>query len=354
MTNSLMRVDVSSVVILGQLYKQGGVTTCIEEITRVFEINKNRVITLVTFTSPSKLSSELCELIDKNNNVKIIHLPSDVTSLISIVRNSAGTIVISNTYYSIFLLLFKSSRKFHILHGWGMLVNGLPRFVSGNLGNMVGSWFSNKTIANSYHTALVGRVFGIEASTIIPLGIPNSRLNALKVSQCPNVSRDIDLLYVGRFIKVKKIDVMLESFKSLSKLTPGISLHVVGGKLSDLDFEIDESLASKIHFHGFVDNIELSNLYRRSKIFISLHPDEPFGLTFVEALAHGTPIIASKGSGIAPFVNAEMGSLVDINEHSVCQAVTNAFSKKWDYEYIEDMALQTFSWEKIKDYIEAS
>lgn len=54
---------------------------------------------------------------------------------------------------------------------------------------------------------------------------------------------------------------------------------------------------SNVEFLGYVSDAELTNLYAGAKAFLALATDEDFGMTPVEAQAHGTPVIAYKGGG---------------------------------------------------------
>lgn len=52
-----------------------------------------------------------------------------------------------------------------------------------------------------------------------------------------------------------------------------------------------------VEFLGHVSDEQLSSLYGSAKAFLALATDEDFGITPVEAMAHGTPVIAYRGGG---------------------------------------------------------
>ncbi len=63
--------------------------------------------------------------------------------------------------------------------------------------------------------------------------------------------------------------------------------------------------------HRFLSAGEMSDLYRSSDVFLSLHRAEGFGLALLEAMAHGKPVVASRWSGNLEFMNDQNSFLVD-------------------------------------------
>ena len=64
---------------------------------------------------------------------------------------------------------------------------------------------------------------------------------------------------------------------------------------------------------------------------ILLHPSlhESFGLTLVEAMTHGVPVIAGKKSGAVPYVVGDAGVLVNVRKSSeIAEALINLLSNK--------------------------
>ena len=61
-------------------------------------------------------------------------------------------------------------------------------------------------------------------------------------------------------------------------------------------------LSERFLFTGFLPPAELDRLYARADVYVMPSVSEPFGLTALEALQHGTPVIVSKSSGVSEVV----------------------------------------------------
>lgn len=110
------------------------------------------------------------------------------------------------------------------------------------------------------------------------------------------------VLFVGRITIQKGPDYFIRTAKRVLEFDPNV-LFVVSGS-GDMERQIirlaaDLGLAEKIIFAGFVRGEELMRLYRAADLFVMPSVSEPFGLTALESLANGTPILVSKQSGVS-------------------------------------------------------
>ena len=126
------------------------------------------------------------------------------------------------------------------------------------------------------------------------------------------------LLFAGRIQPIKGLDLLLHA---LTYLPNGRStrLLVVGGnagnademvRLNSLVSELD--IGSKVAFIGAVEHEKMPVFYNAADICVIPSYHESFGLVAVEALASGTPVVASRVGGLATIVkDGETGYLVD-------------------------------------------
>ena len=104
----------------------------------------------------------------------------------------------------------------------------------------------------------------------------------------------------------KGLHVLVESLVRLRELVPDVRLDVVGDgdDVAALRRRAERlGVADIIDWHGQVDHDELPRFYQRAGVTVlpSLTESESFGMTLVEAMASGCPVVGSAVGGI-PFV----------------------------------------------------
>ena len=91
---------------------------------------------------------------------------------------------------------------------------------------------------------------------------------------------------------------------------------------------------------------------RRHAADVSVVPSrvEPFGLVAVEALACGTPVVATNEGGLPDFINEQVGALVPVDDP---QALAGAIiaeirqnTKQSKGRYANEYAFENFTWKK--------
>ena len=103
------------------------------------------------------------------------------------------------------------------------------------------------------------------------------------------------ILHVGSTIPRKRIDVLLKIVRGLRLKFPGLQLLRVGGPLTagQRRLAADLGVADAIVEMDFLERPALAELYRRASLVVLPSEREGFGLPVVEAMACGTPVVAS-------------------------------------------------------------
>jgi glycosyltransferase len=120
------------------------------------------------------------------------------------------------------------------------------------------------------------------------------------------------ILYIGRLVKVKGLDLLLTAFAEAS--LENYKLVIVGEGDQHIPLLQQTKLlniSEKVIFAGFHSGIELYAWYNIANYFILPSRYEPFGAVVNEALVYGCPVIASKYIGAIDFITQNNGILFD-------------------------------------------
>jgi glycosyltransferase involved in cell wall biosynthesis len=121
-------------------------------------------------------------------------------------------------------------------------------------------------------------------------------------------------------------------------------------------FELVKSLGleNRVHFPGFVDDADLPTLYSAADLFAYVSLYEGFGLPLLEAMACGTPVIASNVSSL-PEVVGDVGLQVDPRDVA---DITRALRTMIDDTDLRSRTIAagldrapTFTWEKAANQL---
>ena len=154
------------------------------------------------------------------------------------------------------------------------------------------------------------------------------------------------LLTVARLLPYKRVDVVLEAMASL----PGSRLVVVG---TGPDRDRLEALAPPgVTFLGAVDDAQLRWLYAEAEALVTAAHDD-FGLTPLEAMQFGTPVVAVREGGfLETVVEGESGLFFDVpSPDEVRRGIVALRAQQWDRSLIEQRAAQ-FSIEAFRSRIQ--
>lgn len=132
---------------------------------------------------------------------------------------------------------------------------------------------------------------------------------------------DIVIIYVGRLCKEKGTKELIEAFNAIEQ--KNIKLLIVGSFYFGVDLKGDfekqlhklvEKKKNQIVFTGFVSNSDIGKYYHCADIAVlpSIW-NEPAGLTMIEAMAAGLPVITTNSGGIPEYVGNDSAIIIDKN-----------------------------------------
>ena len=120
------------------------------------------------------------------------------------------------------------------------------------------------------------------------------------------------VLYIGRLVEVKGLDLLLDSFAAAALDRTKLVLVGKGECREALERQADAlGIKESVVFTGFLFGAELYAWYDIADFFILPSRQEPFGAVVNEALVYGCPVVASKNIGALDFLDNENGIVFD-------------------------------------------
>ncbi|MBZ0296072.1 MAG: glycosyltransferase [Anaerolineae bacterium] len=159
---------------------------------------------------------------------------------------------------------------------------------------------------------------GVDLSVFHPMSVDKAR------DQLEIPSEKQMLLFVGRLEPLKAVDTVLAALHRIAQARPELAenliFKVIGGDLSDQDdpemarlraLVPELNLTDTVEFVGAKDQTTLPFYYTASMAVVMPSDYESFGMVALEAMACGTPVIASEVGGLAYLVkDGETGFLI--------------------------------------------
>lgn len=163
------------------------------------------------------------------------------------------------------------------------------------------SEFTKKTVVSNY---------GIDPMKVTVVHNGNSPLTK-KTSTKYRYLHDLHaqgkkiVLYAGRITIQKGVDYFIHAAKKVLEYNHGVYFIVAGS--GDMEHQIiklasDLGISKQFIFTGFYTGEELSEFLSVSDVFVMPSVSEPFGVTPLESMSSGTPVIVSKQSGVSEVV----------------------------------------------------
>ena len=154
---------------------------------------------------------------------------------------------------------------------------------------------ANSYIASSSRSMENQVSYGANAEkiTISPLTVNTKKYLYKKENKI--INEKIKLLFVGRLVEIKGIDILIDIMSKLNRDNYELNIVGDGYLLTDLEKKIDNyGLKNNIFFRGYLEGEELLQYYRMSNLFILPSLSESFGLVILEAMCNSLGIICSE------------------------------------------------------------
>jgi len=235
---------------------------------------------------------------------------------------------------------------------WGhRMLNGATKVVA-----------SSRMEANQYKSVGISE----DKIVIVPFGIDLTEFDVLPERGLFRKKYGINnnqkiILYLGRIHKIKGLDLLLKAFIDVSRNLNNVKLVIVGpddGYLYSIKRLIaDLGISSNVLFTGPLYGREKLKAYVDADVYVLPSFYDDFGLTVLEAIACGTPIVVTDQCGTADVVADKAGFVVPRDKGQLSSAILNILSNdKLRQKFTENgqsFVRAQYNWEKIAEKAES-
>ncbi|HIH75295.1 MAG TPA: glycosyltransferase family 4 protein [Methanosarcina sp.] len=199
---------------------------------------------------------------------------------------------------------------------------------------------------------------------VLPNGVDLKLISGIKPA-CQNLSgsregKFYDIIFAGRLIKEKNVNVLIKAVSLLKREIPEICCPIVGDgperkALENLTLEL--GVQENVKFEGFQEYRELIAKIKASKVLVLPSSREGFGMVVIEAFACGVPVVTVREKYNAAqglVVDGIDGFIVELNEKEIAHAVKKIIEGSSESEKASEAALneaKKYDWDEIVENI---
>lgn len=160
------------------------------------------------------------------------------------------------------------------------------------------------TVSYSTKKDAIALKYSSKSIRVIPNGVEiKTRSEDNKILKLNLKKRDIVITSIGRIVKHKGFEFAISAMKEVIEKYPNVKYVIIGKPINLSYFNYLKELTRKYHLEetvlmtGHISEAKKYQLLARSKIYLSPSLSEGFGLTLLEAMSLGIPVIATDIKG---------------------------------------------------------
>lgn len=120
------------------------------------------------------------------------------------------------------------------------------------------------------------------------------------------------IMYVGRLVTAKNPHLLLPAMREVLNENAGLRIWIAGDGPSRARLEQIASGDRRIEFLGVLEPQEVCRRLRRSRVFVSGSPTEPFGIAYLEALSQGCAVVMPACGGGLEIAPEQIGGRIQL------------------------------------------
>ncbi len=188
------------------------------------------------------------------------------------------------------------------------------------------------TVSNSLKNNIKKHI-GVE-STVIPDVVNGDVFFSIKKKE----HAGFGFVCTGRLIFHKRPDLLVRAFAKVHEVFPDSFLGYIGDgnyKTQTMRLVRELGLENAVNYYGLKTRREIAEIYEKYDCFVMPSSKETFGVVYIEAMASGLPVIATKCGGPEDFINKENGILVDPDcVDQLATAMCHVYKNRKEYDSV--------------------
>jgi len=189
---------------------------------------------------------------------------------------------------------------------------------------------------------------------VIPNGVDFRKIESINAS-----GEETDVIFAGRLIKEKNVDVLIRAVELVKVQIPDIKCIIIGNGPEKSELEKlahDLELDNNVNFMGFLeDYTEVISYMKSSKVFVLPSTREGFGIVALEANACGLPVITvnHKGNATCDFItNGVNGFISELTEVDIAEKILKGWDEKGNMRRKCIEGAKRYDWDRIVKDVE--
>ncbi len=257
-------------------------------------IRKGKSIVIPMNQSNARITSwfDLCELSRILNGYDVVHIHGTIAPTLPLLslKVSAKTNIFT----------------FHPTFGFSNLFKIFKNYLKHYFDKIDGKIAVSRTARDSIKKYFPGEY------RIIPNGIDRDRFKAFE-----GIKNLYEILFVGRIEPRKGLQFLIDALPKIKREIPKAKLTIAGGGYKNMKLNIPSEIKDSISFLGFVAPSDLPGIFNKASVFVSpAISGESFGIVLLEAMATGTPVVASDIPGYRCVIDNGINGLLVSSENS--------------------------------------
>jgi glycosyltransferase involved in cell wall biosynthesis len=315
--------------------------------------------------SEKGIEVNILSTLPKNYNLKKLIFLDELPFNVNYIREQMPSILIPGFSYKLFKLIREANVDIIHVHTPFYFYNlatyiSSKKYVISLHGTFMKGAYEIKKLKKTLYMSLLGRFVLKKSSAIIVNTLEEKKQflnyypylygktivipNGIDINNFYNHSSCIDknylgnkqtkgktkILFLGRIHKIKGLDILIEGFAYLYNENKDVHL-IIAGKDDGNGYEYQVrclvkkfGLESAVTFAGFLDGKDKMNALFESDIFILPSYSENFGMSVVEAMAAGLPVVVTNKVAISSEISKwRSGIIIDCSAKSVYKGLKN-------------------------------